>query len=102
MNKNAKIFVTFATAAIFILLLPSTICAQEIFPRRNTVVIAVERVGKAVANLSTEKMLLERYVDPSFGFRYDFFGQFFNQFFGQHTEKRVKQPLGSGQGRHKL
>ncbi len=96
MNKNAKIFVTFATAAIFILLLPSTICAQEIFPRRNAVVIAVERVGKAVANLSTEKMLVERHVDPFFGFRYDFFDQFFNQFFGQHTEKRVKQPLGSG------
>ena len=84
-------------AAIFILLLLPTIRAQEeTFPRRNAVVAAVEKVGKAVANLSTEKMLIERRVDPFFGFRHDFFDQFFNQFFGQHTEKRVKQPLGSG------
>jgi serine protease Do len=95
-EQNPKIFVTFATVVIFILLLLPTIRAQETFPRRNAVVIAVEKVGKAVANLSTEKMLAERHVDPFFGFRYDLFDQFFDQFFGQHTEKRVKQPLGSG------
>lgn len=96
MNKNAKIFVTFTTVALFVLLLHPAIRAQETLPRRNTVVIAVEKAGKAVANLSTEKMLVKKRVDPFFDFRYDFFDQFFDQFFGQYAGKRVKQPLDSG------
>ncbi|ODS31727.1 MAG: serine proteinase DegP [Candidatus Scalindua rubra] len=96
MNKNIKTFICTVIVIAYILLLIPTITAQETFTRRNAVVIAVEKVGSAVANLSTERMLVERRIDPFFGFRNDFFDQFFNQFFGQHTEKRVKQPLGSG------
>lgn len=70
--------------------------AQETFPRRNAVVIAIEKVGVAVANLSTEKMLVERHTDPFLGFRNDFFSRFFDQYFGQYKEKLVEQPLGSG------
>ncbi len=96
MSKNIKAFICTVIAIAYILLLIPTITAQETLTRRNAVVIAVEKVDSTVANLSTEKLLVERYIDPFFGFRNDFFDQFFNQFFGEYTEKRVEQPLGSG------
>lgn len=98
MKKGPNTFVWFVTVKILFLfsLLPATANAQETFPRRNAIVVAVEKVGSSVANLSTERLLVERLRDPFFGHRNDFFDQYFNDFFGHHTEKRVEQPLGSG------
>ncbi len=98
MKKEPETLIRFVAVIIFFLfsLLPATIYAQETFPRRNAIVAAVEKVGSSVANLSTEKLLVERRIDPFFGYRNEFFDQYFNDFFGHHTEKRVEQPLGSG------
>lgn len=66
MNKNAKIFIKFFTVItlFFLSLLPTAINAQETFTRRNAVVIAAEKVGPAVANLSTERLLVESVLAP--------------------------------------
>ena len=96
MNRYGKLLTIFTTATAFVLLSIGIAGALETFSRRNAVVIAVEKVGVAVANLSTEKMLVERHADPFWGFRDDFFSHFFDQFFGQYKEKPVELPLGSG------
>ncbi|GAX60803.1 trypsin-like serine proteases [Candidatus Scalindua japonica] len=98
MKKGYKPFIWFVAVKILLLisLLPATINAKETFPRRNAIVAAVEKVGSSVANLSTERLLVDRRADPFFGYRNDFFDQYFNDFFGHHAEKRVEQPLGSG------
>lgn len=98
MKKESKTLVRFVAVNIFLLfsLLPATINAQETFPRRNAIVAAVEKVGSSVANLSTERLLVERRIDPFFGYRNEYLDQYFNDFFGHHAEKRVEQPLGSG------
>ncbi len=64
--------------------------------RRTPVVIAVEKVGPAVANISTERLISQRHVDPFFGSRSELFEQFFNEFFGQSQKQMVENPLGSG------
>lgn len=67
------------------------------YPRRSPVVAAVEKVGPAVANLSTERVIAPRYIDPFFGSRNELFDRFFEEFFGQYPkEERVERPLGSG------
>jgi len=53
-------------------------------------------VGPAVANISTERLLSVRHVDPFFGSRSELFDQFFNDFFGQSQKQMVERPLGSG------
>ncbi len=57
---------------------------------------AVERVGPAVANISTERLVLQRHIDPFFSGRSELFRQFFENFFGAYEKKRVETPLGSG------
>ncbi len=64
--------------------------------RRTPIVIAVEKVGPAVANISTERLISQRHVDPFFGSRSELFDQFFNDFFGQSQKQMVERPLGSG------
>jgi serine protease Do len=64
--------------------------------RRSPVVIAVEKVGPAVANLSTERVIVQRYKDPFFGSRNEHFDRFFEDFFGPYSKERVERPLGSG------
>lgn len=66
------------------------------FERRNPVVIAVEKVGPAVANISTQRLVVERHVDPFFMDRSELFRRFFEDFFGTYARKRVEAPLGSG------
>lgn len=98
MKRKTSVFIRFVIGTTLLLfsLLPVSVAAQETFSRRNAVVIAIEKVGASVANLSTERFLVERHIDPFFGFRNDFFDQYFNEFFGHQTEKRIEQPLGSG------
>lgn len=64
--------------------------------RRTPIVVAVEKVGPAVANISTERLISQRHVDPFFGSRSELFDQFFNDFFGQTQKQMVERPLGSG------
>ena len=64
--------------------------------RRTPVVIAVEKVGAAVANISTEEVVLQRYYDPLWGSRDRFFGDMFEEFFGRYRKAKVATPLGSG------
>jgi len=64
--------------------------------RRTPIVVAVEKAGPAVANISTERLISQRHVDPFFGSRSELFEQFFNEFFGQSPKQMVESPLGSG------
>ncbi|MCK6469729.1 MAG: trypsin-like peptidase domain-containing protein [Candidatus Brocadia sinica] len=64
--------------------------------RRTPIVMAVEKVGPAVANISTERLITQRHVDPFFGSRSELFDQYFNDFFGQSQKQMVERPLGSG------
>src|SRR3972149_5736568 len=64
--------------------------------RRTPIVIAVEKASPAVANISTERLITQRHVDPFFGSRSELFDQFFNDFFGQSQKQMVERPLGSG------
>ncbi|MFO0792509.1 MAG: trypsin-like peptidase domain-containing protein [Candidatus Brocadiaceae bacterium] len=64
--------------------------------RRTPVVMAIEKVSPAVANISTERLITQRHVDPYFGSRSEVFDQFFNEFFGQPQTQMVERPLGSG------
>ncbi|MEK6635834.1 MAG: trypsin-like peptidase domain-containing protein [Planctomycetota bacterium] len=64
--------------------------------RRTPIVVAVEKAGPAVANISTERLISQRHVDPFFGSRSELFEQFFNEFFGQSPKQMVERPLGSG------
>lgn len=64
--------------------------------RRTPIVVAVEKVGPAVANISTERLISQRHADPFFGSRSELFDQFFNDFFGQTQKQMVERPLGSG------
>lgn len=66
------------------------------FDRRTPAVIAVEKAGPAVANISTERMVTERRINPFFSERKDLFQDFFEDFFGAYERKKVEMPLGSG------
>ncbi|WP_169703450.1 trypsin-like peptidase domain-containing protein [Candidatus Kuenenia stuttgartensis] len=59
-------------------------------------VVAVEKTSAAVANISTERFIKQRYGDPFFGFRSELFEQFFNDYFNKSQRKVVEKPLGSG------
>ena len=67
------------------------------FPRRNAVVAAVERTGPAVVNISTERIVVQRF-DPFYGRRDRFIDPLFEQFFGRfgHQKKIRTNSLGSG------
>ncbi|MDR4509961.1 MAG: trypsin-like peptidase domain-containing protein [Candidatus Brocadiaceae bacterium] len=64
--------------------------------RRTPIVIAVEKVGPAVANLSTERLISQRHADPYFGSRSKRLEEFFDDFFSHGQKKTVERPLGSG------
>ncbi|HHT9151960.1 MAG TPA: trypsin-like peptidase domain-containing protein [Candidatus Hypogeohydataceae bacterium YC40] len=64
--------------------------------RRNPIVEAVEKVGSAVANISTERLVVERSTDPFFSGRSELFREFFESYFGTYEKKKVETPLGSG------
>ena len=64
--------------------------------RRTPIVVAVEKVEPAVANISTERLISRRHVDPFFGSRSELFEQYFNDFFGQTQKQMIERPLGSG------
>lgn len=83
---------------LFLTSVSSLLGAREAsFERRSPVVVAVEKVGPAVANISTERLVAQRHVDPFFMDRSELFREFFESFFGPGTEeKKVETPLGSG------
>ncbi|MCZ6464102.1 MAG: trypsin-like peptidase domain-containing protein [Proteobacteria bacterium] len=67
--------------------------ADDPFLRRTATVRAVEKVGPAVVNITTERVVSRR--SPFSGFRHDpFFDQFFRDFFEPRRE--TLQSLGSG------
>lgn len=82
-------------AALVALLLHTT-QAQE-FPRRTPVVLAVEKAGPAVVNISTEQIVV-RQGDPFFGFRDPFFDQYFRDYFDRNARPQEfrAHSLGSG------
>ncbi|MFN3467140.1 MAG: hypothetical protein ACK4WF_05500, partial [Candidatus Brocadiales bacterium] len=57
---------------------------------------AVETVGPAVANISTERLVAQRHTDPFFSGRSELFREFFESYFGTYEKKKVETPLGSG------
>lgn len=73
-----------------------TAANEGAYSRRSPVVDAVEKVGPAVANLSTERVIAQRQIDPFFGSRNELFDRFFEDFFGLYQKERVERPLGSG------
>ncbi|MDE1889410.1 MAG: trypsin-like peptidase domain-containing protein [Planctomycetota bacterium] len=94
-----KIHILFSLFASLFCILPisNKVSASESNSNRKTpVVIAVEKVGPAVANISTERIITQRHVDPFFGSRSELFDRFFNEFFGQGQKQMVERPLGSG------
>jgi len=89
-----------------VLLLPwmlaATARADDRDIRRTPVVAAVEKVRNAVVNISTERVVVRRGLDPFFGPGGDVFDRLFEDFFGPRSRgpvierRRVQQPLGSG------
>jgi len=96
--KKSHIFLLFSAFLVFILFHPyvKTPVIEAGPNRRTPIVIAVEKVSPAVANISTERLISQRHVDPFFGSRSELFDQFFNDFFGQSQKQMVERPLGSG------
>jgi serine protease Do len=64
--------------------------------RRTPVVEAVEKVGPAVANISTERIVAQRHTDPFFSGRSELFREFFENYFGAYEKEKIETPLGSG------
>ena len=96
--KKSHIFLLFSAFLVCILFHPyvKTPVIEAGPNRRTPIVIAVEKVSPAVANISTERLISQRHVDPFFGSRSELFDQFFNDFFGQSQKQMVERPLGSG------
>ncbi len=93
MTHHARRFVA---AAIVATVLP---CAQASrATRRTPVVVAVEKTAPAVANISTEEVVIQGYRDPYWGSRDRFFHDMFDDFFGRYYYRKAKvaKPLGSG------
>jgi serine protease Do len=67
------------------------------FPRRNAIVIAVERTAASVVNISTERIVVQR-TDPFFKLRGRFSDPFFDNFFSRFGQRRQVRTnsLGSG------
>ena len=96
--KKSHIFSLFSAFLVCILFPPclKTPVIEANSNRRTPIVIAVEKAWPAVANISTERIITQRHVDPFFGSRSELFDQFFNDFFGQNQKQMVERPLGSG------
>ncbi|MBI2471564.1 MAG: trypsin-like peptidase domain-containing protein [Planctomycetes bacterium] len=97
MKKTSIFLLSFAAfACIFSPSFIKTPVLEAGSNRRTPIVVAVEKAGPAVANISTERLISQRHVDPFFGSRSELFDQFFNDFFGQSQKQMVERPLGSG------
>ena len=96
--KKSHSFSLFSAFLVCIIFHPSvkTPVIEAGSNRRTPIVIAVEKASPAVANISTERLITQRHVDPFFGSRSELFDQFFNDFFGQSQKQMVERPLGSG------
>lgn len=95
--KKILIFLLISATLVCIPVVYNKAPAREISSNRRTpIVMAVEKVGPAVANISTERLITQRHVDPFFGSRSELFDRFFNDFFGQSQKQMVERPLGSG------
>ncbi|MGR3218672.1 MAG: trypsin-like peptidase domain-containing protein [Candidatus Anammoxibacter sp.] len=64
--------------------------------RRNKVVDVVEKVRRTVVSLSTERLIVQKHLDPLFGFRSKFFNRYFDDYYGSFEQIKVETPLGSG------
>jgi serine protease Do len=64
--------------------------------RRTPVVETVEKVGPAVANISTERLVAQQHTDPYFSGRSELFQEFFEDYFGVYKKEKIELPLGSG------
>ncbi|MBI2192340.1 MAG: trypsin-like peptidase domain-containing protein [Planctomycetes bacterium] len=88
---------------LFLLLLPlSRLCADlpggdPRHARKSPVVLAVERTGPAVVNISTEQIVTKRF-DPFYGLRDRFSEPLFRDFFSRfgHQQQVRTHSLGSG------
>jgi len=68
-----------------------------VFPRRNAVVAAVEKVEPGVVNISTER-IVTRPAHPFFGFRDPFFERYFQDYFGRFGPPRQERHTSLGSG----
>lgn len=95
--KNGQAPHEFATNAAYAQdgMLPSSPDASGMNLRRTPIVIAVEKVSPAVVNISTEKIVQQRYnpFGGGGGFNNDFFDPFFDRYF---TRDVKQQTLGTG------
>ena len=95
--KRTIIFFSFII--LFIIIFSKQINAFSDEPQSNRVtpvVLAIEKVGPAVANIRTERLTSQRLDDPFFGSRNELLERFFEEFFGQSQKQMVERPLGSG------
>jgi len=71
--------------------------AEQVFPRRNAIVQAVEKAGPGVVNISTEQVVRSRST-PFYEFRDPSAEDMFQEFFGRfrHPRERTTTSLGSG------
>ncbi|MEE8581292.1 MAG: trypsin-like peptidase domain-containing protein, partial [Myxococcota bacterium] len=87
-----------ATIALILLKLsaePRTARAADPFLRRTATVQVVEKVGPAVVNITTERIVTHR--NPFRAFSGDpFFDRFFRDFFEPRSRRETLQSLGSG------
>jgi len=89
----------FSSATVMAILLVAAASGRgaEHFSRRTPVVIAAEKAGPAVVNISTEQIITRR-GDPFFEFRDPFFDRFFSEYFNRfhRPEQFRSHSLGSG------
>ena len=95
MKRPPNIAVAGPLALALLLAAAHLVCAAS---RRTPIVAAVQSARLSVVNISTERVVLQRYKDPFFGFEHDFFDRRFEEFFQPHAfgAKKVETPLGSG------
>jgi serine protease Do len=95
--KRTIIFFSFIIPSIIIFSKQINAFSDESKSNRVTpVVLAIEKVGPAVANIRTERLISQRQDDPFFGSRNELLERFFEEFFGQSQKQMVERPLGSG------
>jgi serine protease Do len=94
---NTKPYPLAICLVLLLVVLPARIGRSADNLRRSPVVEAVEKVGPAVVNISTEKIVRQR-MNPFYDFGMDpFFDQFFSDFFESFPQREYKkESLGSG------
>lgn len=82
--------------ALVLCLAAPALAGGKVWPRRNAVVEAIGKSAPAVVNISTERIVKQRY-GPSLHFRRRFFDDPFRDFFKRfHSRKFKTTSLGSG------